>query len=528
MGFLVCPPAELSLSLGRVGRSFRSKVRTSWRRVGGRRRAETPSHSQRFRRFRAPQPTQARSLARGEVAKKNGDIQLQTLWWRAPEILFGDLEFGTAADMWSCGLVFAEMAGCPFHKSHKNKLSLVKALVKQLGAPVATSLAALPQYPPGLTASAKTPWPAEAFEIVGSPGLELLDFFLAWEPTSRATAAEALKHCYFGQGHFAIVGPASCKGKRHDWNMLAANMPHDALMWLRADPALTKDGLKSLNLNFDMANKRTKSEAGRKIILAGYSHTPPATKQMCNLSLASPLPLERFGAWAAAFRAVNADSLAELESQAKRAVSRMNPKEIGDNGQHFVDTPLLEWFATCGELCLSAPVGSDVATCWSEPEHCDGGASIVHMGVTWFGRRELVCQQGSDLPPITLTCLPGSVYVGGLTGPVHQVHHQVPRAGESLRGSGVATGPGFDEGLSVTIMCRTALFPHNQARLRNTTPSPPCVFYALAESFRSSFAALPFRLPTLPEILQAAERALTPRPLEIEPAGLPSSKRPRL
>ena len=68
-----------------------------------------------------------------------------------------------------------------------------------------------------------------------------------------------------------------------------------------------------------------------------------------------------------------------------------------------------------------------------------------------------------------------------------------------------ATSPDFDEGLCVTIMCRTALFPNNLARLRNTTPSPQVFFLTLAESVRASFAELPFRLPTLPEILRAVE-----------------------
>ena len=46
-------------------------------------------------------------------------------------------------------------------------------------------------------------------------------------------------------------------------------------------------------------------------------------------------------------------------------------------------------------------------------------------------------------------------------------------------------------------MCRTALFAHNRARLRNVMPSPEGFFFAIAESFRASLAALPFRLPDL-------------------------------
>ena len=452
---------------------------------------------------------QARSDAR--LCDKSGEhIRLVTLSWRAPELLYGDTKFGAAADMWSCGLVFAEMADVNFHMGHQNRLAYLKALMKQLGTPEATSLVALPAYHGGFKAAVRQQWPSKVFDCVGSSGLELLDGFLQWEPSSRISAAEALEHGYLQDFKFRMVGSASNVGKRHRWNMLAAQMPHDALMWLRADPALTSSGLKALELNFGMQDKRTKSEENRKVIMAGFSYAQPPTKQMCCLSLERPLPLPRFEAWAAAFRVVNTDSFATLEARARQAVGKLDHEELGENGRHFMGVGMPDWLGTCGEFVVSAPINSD-GTGWVEPAHQDGGASIVHLGVTLFGRRELVCQQDvatspdSGLPPVVLLCPPGSVYMGGLTGPVHQVTHHVPRPGEVLRGSGVATSPEFAEGLSVTIMCRTALFPHNQARLRNVTPSPQAFFTTLAESVRASFAELPFRLPTLPEILRAVE-----------------------
>ena len=106
-----------------------------------------------------------------------GPIRLQTLWWRAPELLFGDQKFGAAADLWSCGLVFAELAGVDFHTGHQGRVPYIKALMKQLGTPEATSLAALPVCPQGFKAAVRRPWPSKVFEFVGSSGLELLDRF---------------------------------------------------------------------------------------------------------------------------------------------------------------------------------------------------------------------------------------------------------------------------------------------------------------------------------------------------------------
>ena len=47
----------------------------------------------------------------------NDGIDLQTIFYRAPEVLFGDQDYGAAIDCWSAGLVLAELAGCRFHRS---------------------------------------------------------------------------------------------------------------------------------------------------------------------------------------------------------------------------------------------------------------------------------------------------------------------------------------------------------------------------------------------------------------------------
>lgn len=37
------------------------------------------------------------------------DVQVVTLWYRAPEILLGGRQYSTGVDMWSTGAIFAEM-----------------------------------------------------------------------------------------------------------------------------------------------------------------------------------------------------------------------------------------------------------------------------------------------------------------------------------------------------------------------------------------------------------------------------------
>lgn len=86
--------------------------------------------------------------------------------------------------------------------------------------------------------------------------------------------------------------------------------------------------------------------------------------------------------------------------------------------------------------------------------------------------------------------------MGQLTGPTHQVLHQAPKDLESLEATG-------QEGWSVTVMVRTALFAANRARQRNTTPSPPEMFEALAGVFREFGATREWRMPTLRQCLDA-------------------------
>jgi hypothetical protein len=82
----------------------------------------------------------------------------------------------------------------------------------------------------------------------------------------------------------------------------------------------------------------------------------------------------------------------QAEEAHLKASQRTNIKNV----THFLETPANQWFLTCGELCFmeggcSGNTGLDL---WSEPQHQDGGASVLHLGVTLYGRRNVIFQQG--------------------------------------------------------------------------------------------------------------------------------------
>ena len=169
----------------------------------------------------------------------------------------------------------------------------------------------------------------------------------------------------------------------------------------------------------------------------------------------------------------------------------MSPEELGKNGQQFLDFSFPQWFAYCGELVFVEP-GSKERGFGVAPEHQDGVASIMHLGVTLYGRRTLVCRQGFGQPDVFVRNVPGTVYVGQLTGPHHQVTHEAAEAINLLEVPGLGR-------CGLNVVARTALFGFDRARMRKTPPSPAPVFAALTRCFREVFAASPLRLPSLKE-----------------------------
>lgn len=207
---------------------------------------------------------------------------------------------------------------------------------------------------------------------------------------------------------------------------------------------------------------------------------------MCTLSLKLGLPTPRLRAFFAAWSEANEASIRQLSIQARLTAKALPPQGKDLNRKDFLAATVGSWLASAGELCIS-----DARGCWPEPTHQDGGASVLHMGTTVFGRRRLTCQQDGRGEDILLDNVPGSVYLGGLTGPTHGVVHQSSPADELLYGK-----------WSVSLMQRTTLFPQCRSRGRNVTPHPPKFFYTLAASVRESLRTFRWALPSLQQCLQ--------------------------
>jgi hypothetical protein len=393
--------------------------------------------------------------------------------------------------------------GSQFHYAEDEQV-LVRRLFLQLGTPpIGCSLLNLPSYPRQVQRGGRVPWAPSIYAVAGIAGVSLLDACLAWEPSQRPRAQEVERHAYlcpellgFQCGFVPLTAGSRAAseqelrtfaGERHRWTIIDGAMAHEVLTFLLDDPALSWAGL---GINFDMEAASIKTEEHRKFIQAGALGRC-ASQTMCRLDLTGRFPLPRVAAFFRAFHRVNVATIAKMDSMLQSRVSGLGP--LGSNCDHFLKTPVEEWLLTCGELCVHAPANAD-GSYWEEPRHQDGGASILHGGLTLAGRRRLRCEQGGDLGDVVVTCAPGSFYLGTLTGPWHQVHHEKPAPGEAW------VPLGNKEEFSITVMCRCALFPQNRSRVKSTTPSPVEFFHVLADTLTEVLLELPWRLPSLHEV----------------------------
>ena len=182
--------------------------------------------------------------------------------------------------------------------------------------------------------------------------------------------------------------------------------------------------------------------------------------------------------------------------KASARINALGDANVGANGRHFLDTMWHAWMFQAGEIHIFP----DAASC-QEPQHMDGAASCLHMGLTLFGRRRVVCQQGNGLELVTMLQVPGSIYFGCFTGPLHQVIHEVPLGQDEVSHM---QKPGADgpSASSCAVMFRCCVFPHNRARLKNVMPTPLPVWEAVqASRLEMMQASCEWKLPDLASIL---------------------------
>jgi len=137
----------------------------------------------------------------------DGDYKLSeyvaTRWYRAPEILLGSSKYTKAVDMWSVGCILGELlVGKPIFQG-KSSLNQIEKVLELVGKPKAEDIESIesPHAETILNSLAlfKKKSYQQFFPEATEDALDLLRKLLTFNPNSRITVEEALKHKYVAQ-----------------------------------------------------------------------------------------------------------------------------------------------------------------------------------------------------------------------------------------------------------------------------------------------------------------------------------------
>ncbi|KAF8862804.1 Pkinase-domain-containing protein [Acephala macrosclerotiorum] len=122
-----------------------------------------------------------------------------TRWYRPPELLFGAKHYSGAVDIWSVGLVFAELVLRTPYIAGDTEVHQINLICQAIGTPAEDNwpgVSQLPEYtvPDQIIPVRQKDHYLATFGTAGHEGVDLLMKMLVLDPRKRITADEALRH----------------------------------------------------------------------------------------------------------------------------------------------------------------------------------------------------------------------------------------------------------------------------------------------------------------------------------------------
>ena len=142
--------------------------------------------------------------------------EIQTLWYRAPELLLGKFNaqpYGLPADIWSAGCVLAELCAgkAAFRAEPQTPAEQLRLIIHNKGtSAVPEKWTASTRYPANWCIVAEG-WPAELRTRLGDDGMECLQGCTELDPTRRLTAQMAAETLFLdGKALRCFATPSGC------------------------------------------------------------------------------------------------------------------------------------------------------------------------------------------------------------------------------------------------------------------------------------------------------------------------------
>ena len=124
-----------------------------------------------------------------------------TLWYRPPELLLGEVKYGPAIDMWSAGVLFAELLLRKPILTGRNEMQQISHIFQMFGTPTDETwpgVTQLQHYKIVVESLGNAPNKFdEHFGQLDPHAKDLLRKMLAMNPSQRISAKAALDHDYF-------------------------------------------------------------------------------------------------------------------------------------------------------------------------------------------------------------------------------------------------------------------------------------------------------------------------------------------
>ena len=453
-----------------------------------------------------------RDRIRWKPRREETTLEKCTRAYRPPDVFLGNTSFGADLDMWSFGCVAAELfrRRMLFHTEETIKLggkhhpAFLRAHLAFLGTPPEEAerwLTHLPyfyaHFPRGIPRSLQPKWPGQGWLSCPAQLTDLVQQVLRWPPSDRLSAASARRHPFLATAPLPVT--VSVKQGKHGLGSIAEGFIDDEVLeYLQQDPVWAQVHAECLR-GHSVSTCMSASEAAlaMKSEFVGYvdADLPPKTRRLnadVNLGVVRSARTCNF---VKALRRVLKPWLHQLTLRIRAAFQRQGmPAELMSNGVPFTEKDLADnAFVYATVQALSVAEREDG---W----HTDGGASLLHAGLTVFGTRKLLVRMGDgDESCISLVQHPGSFYVGNLCALSHNVEH-----GPHSHGS-YGTGPPSKQ-MQIAIMIRSDLFREVRARKKNALPGPADLFRIVNTETAMHIAEGTFCLPDLAAVLLEASK----------------------